>query len=110
MSTDYGPSGASAGVQTGPAEKQGPAVGTIVWGAVVIAVGALMLANRLGWLTVDPGFAAAGVLLLAGLGLVIGGLLASRRRQGTADDAGTSPAGEHPSEGGPHGASPYATE
>ncbi|GAB3281734.1 hypothetical protein GCM10027449_23070 [Sinomonas notoginsengisoli] len=68
-------------------EASGPSIGTIVWGAVVIVVGALMLANRLGWLSVDPGYAAAGILLLAGLGLVIGGIAASLRRRELAHDA-----------------------
>lgn len=67
-------------------ETSGPSIGTIVWGAVVIVVGALMLANRLGWFSIDPGYAAAGILLLAGLGLVIGGIAASRRRRALPDD------------------------
>jgi hypothetical protein len=109
--SSYGTGSApAAGVNAGPEEKQGPAVGTIVWGAVVIAVGALMLANRLGWLTVDPGFAAAGVLLLAGLGLVIGGLLASRRKRGPADDAGTASAGGQAAGDGLRGSGPYTTD
>lgn len=45
-----------------------------------------MLANRLGWFSIDPGYAAAGILLLAGLGLVIGGIAASRRRRTVTDD------------------------
>lgn len=76
-------------------ETSGPAIGTIVWGAVVIVVGALMLANRFGWFSIDPGYAAAGILLLAGLGLVIGGIAASRRRRALTDDgAGAAPAGD----------------
>ncbi|MGY3564658.1 hypothetical protein [Sinomonas sp. RB5] len=83
-------------------EATGPAVGTIVWGAVVIVLGALMFANRLGWLTVDPGYAAAGVLLLAGLGLVVGGLLAARRRRALPDDgAAVAPGGAEPSQPAP---------
>ena len=72
-------------------ETSGPSIGTIVWGAVVIVVGALMLANRLGWFSIDPGYAAAGILLVAGLALVIGGIAASRRRHSlTHDGAATS--------------------
>lgn len=74
-------------------ETSGPSVGTIVWGAVVIVVGALMLANRLGWFSIDPGYAAAAVLLLAGLGLVLGGVLASRRRRTLTDDGGAGTTG-----------------
>ncbi|MDP9884744.1 hypothetical protein J2W21_002258 [Sinomonas atrocyanea] len=83
-------------------EVSGPAVGTIVWGAVVIVMGALMFANRLGWLTIDPGYAAAGVLLLAGLGLVVGGVLAARRRRALPDDD----AAGAPGEPGSHQAAP----
>ena len=81
-------------------EKQGPAVGTIVWGAVVMAIGALILADRLGWLHVEPGYAAAGVMLLAGLGLVVGGLLAAGRRRRTAADGGVPSDGAQGTGGG----------
>ena len=99
MSTDdYGAPQGNAGKI---AEKQGPAVGTIVWGAVVMAVGALILADRLGWLNVEPGYAAAGVMLLAGLGLVVGGLLAAgRRRRATAVDGGALGSGAQGADGG----------
>ncbi|WP_077490615.1 hypothetical protein [Sinomonas mesophila] len=102
MSTqDYGP----------VAEKQGPAVGTIVWGAVVMAVGALILADRLGWLHVEPGYAAAGVMLLAGLGLVVGGLIAAGRRRRSAADGGVPAGGAQGADGGASGsgATPTAT-
>ena len=81
-------------------EKQGPAVGTIVWGAVVMAIGALILADRLGWLNVEPGYAAAGVMLLAGLGLVVGGLLAAGRRRRAAADGGVPEGGARGRGGG----------
>lgn len=94
------------------AEKQGPAVGTIVWGAVVMAVGALVLADRLGWLDVEPGYAAAGVMLLAGLGLVVGGLLAAGRRRRAAADGGAVEGGAQGTDGGaaPPGATSSVTE
>lgn len=96
------------------AEATGPAVGTIVWGAVVIVVGALMLANRLGWFTVEPGYAAAGILLLAGLGLVVGGIAASRRRRTPTDDVAAASAAAVASTDVPGAAteklpSPYST-
>lgn len=62
-----------------------PSVGTIIWGGVVIAVAALIAAGRLGWLSVDPGLVAVVLLLVAGVGLVVGGILAAtrgRRRDG----------------------------
>lgn len=74
-------------------ETSGPSIGTIVWGAVVIVVGVLMLANRLGWFSIDPGYAAAGILLVAGLALVIGGIAASRRRHALTHDGAAAASG-----------------
>lgn len=68
----------------------GPSVGTIVWGAIVIAIAGLLTSSRLGWFTIDPGMAAVALLLLAGVGLVIGGSLAAARSrkplEGARDD------------------------
>lgn len=88
--------------------KQGPSVGTIVWGAVVVAIAGLLVASRLGWFTVDAGVAAVGLLLLAGLGLVVGGSLAASRSRKRLDGAastgersahepGTAPSSDVPS-------------
>ncbi|WP_369045097.1 hypothetical protein [Sinomonas sp. P10A9] len=74
-------------------ETYGPSIGTIVWGAVVIVVGAFMLANRLGWFSIDPGYAAAGILLVAGLALVVGGIAASRRRHVLTHDGAAATSG-----------------
>ncbi|WP_369045100.1 hypothetical protein [Sinomonas sp. P10A9] len=62
---------------------RGPSVGTIVWGAVLVVTAALIIAGRVGWLSVDPGVAAVVLLLIAGLGLVVGGALAGARRRRT---------------------------
>jgi hypothetical protein len=66
----------------------GPSVGTIVWGAIVIAIAGLLASSRLGWFTIDPGVAAVVVLLIAGVGLVIGGSLAAARSRKSVE-AGT---------------------
>lgn len=65
--------------------KHGPSVGTIVWGAVVVAIAGLLVSSRLGWFTVDPGVAAVALLILAGLGLVVGGGLAAARSRRALD-------------------------
>ncbi|AMM33720.1 hypothetical protein SA2016_3055 [Sinomonas atrocyanea] len=79
MSTDFGAQGAREG-----APERGPSVSTIVWGAVVVAAAALLVASRLGWFTVDPGVVTVALLLVAGVGLVIGGVVAaSRNRRGS---------------------------
>ncbi|GAB4099370.1 hypothetical protein [Sinomonas halotolerans] len=102
----HGRAGHGTAAQKGAvAQRPGPAVGTIVWGAVVMAAGALMLADRLGWLDVEPGYAAAGILLLAGVGLVVGGLLSARRTRPAAHDGDASA----PGDGGP-GRAPTVTD
>lgn len=70
--------------------KQGPRVGTIVWGAVVVAIAGLLVSSRLGWFAIDPGVAAVALLILAGLGLVVGGGLAAARSR-RAVDGGEAP-------------------
>jgi hypothetical protein len=57
----------------------GPSVATVVWGAIVVALAALIVAGRLGWLAVDPSVVAVTLLLVAGLGLVVGGAVAAVR-------------------------------
>lgn len=86
--------------------KQGPSVGTIVWGAVVVAVAGLLVASRLGWFTVDLGVAAVSLLLLAGLGLVVGGSLAATRSRRRIDSAKAADGDES---GGSHSAEAFGT-
>ncbi|WP_433874586.1 hypothetical protein [Sinomonas atrocyanea] len=65
--------------------RQGPSLGTVIWGAVVVALAALIVAGRLGWFAVDPGMVAVVLLLVGGLGLVVGGAVAAARgRRGPA--------------------------
>ena len=71
--------------------KHGPSVGTVVWGAVVVAIAGLLVSSRLGWFTVDLGVAAVSLLLLAGLGLVVGGTLAASRSRKRIDAATSDP-------------------
>ena len=74
---------------------RGPSVGTIVWGAIVIAIAGLLASSRLGWFTVDPGAAAVALLLIAGLSLVVGGGIAAARSrkplEGGTDDGEARP-------------------
>ena|SRR5579859_7075738 len=66
---------------------RGPSVSTIVWGVVVVAIAGLLVSSRLGWFTVNPGLAAVALLVIAGVGLVIGGSLAAARNRRTLDGA-----------------------
>ena len=58
---------------------QGPSVGTIVWGAILAVLAALLAVGRLGWIVIDPRFTMVTLLVLVGLGLLIGGGLAAMR-------------------------------
>ncbi|QGQ18732.1 hypothetical protein GC089_05060 [Cellulomonas sp. JZ18] len=60
-------------------------VGTVVWGVVIALLGVGVLLVAAGY-TIDLELAAIGLLVLAGLGLIVGPLLASARRRG-GDDA-----------------------
>lgn len=74
-------------LQPGPSGNvQGPSVGTIVWGGVLAILAGLLALSRLGWLVLEPRFAAVTLIVLAGLALLVGGFLASlRSRNGESD-------------------------
>ncbi len=55
-------------------------VGTLVFGLVLIVVAAAVLLSLLTGFQVNGGLLAIGVLVFAGLAMVIGGIAASRRR------------------------------
>ncbi|MEA5453507.1 hypothetical protein SPF06_02110 [Sinomonas sp. JGH33] len=86
--------------------QRGPSVGTMVWGVVIVAIAGLLLASRLGWFSVDPAVASVSILVIAGVGLVVGGTLAAARGRkaldGAAHPGAPSGLGEHaPSSAGP---------
>ncbi|WP_454041226.1 hypothetical protein [Cellulosimicrobium sp. Marseille-Q8652] len=60
---------------------RGPRVATIVWGFVLFAIGAAVLAAALG-ADVDLGLAAIVVLVVAGVTLVVGSVVTGVRRRG----------------------------
>ncbi|KHL01896.1 hypothetical protein [Sinomonas humi] len=62
-----------------PGYPQGPSTATIVWGAILVIASVLLAAARLGWLALDPRSAVVSLIVLAGLGLLIGGALAAVR-------------------------------
>ncbi|WP_136519238.1 hypothetical protein [Cellulomonas telluris] len=61
-------------------------VGTVVWGVVIALLGVGVLLVAAGY-TIDLELAAIGLLVLAGLGLIVGPLVASARRRGADDTA-----------------------
>lgn len=62
------------------APRRGPRVATIVWGFVVVAFGAVVLAGALG-ARVDLGLASIVVLAAAGVTLVVGSIVSGARRR-----------------------------
>lgn len=50
---------------------------------MLVAVGLILLAGILYGLTLDPGVVAVGIVVGAGLLLIVGGLVAGRRSAGT---------------------------
>jgi len=63
-----------------PPVRRGPRVATIVWGFVIIAFGAVVLAAAMG-ARVDMGLAAILVLAVAGVTLVVGSIVSGARRR-----------------------------
>lgn len=57
-----------------------PRVGTVVWGLITVIVGILLLTAELTNIALDPGLVFMGLLIGAGLALVVGGILSMTRR------------------------------
>ncbi len=61
-------------------------MGTVVWGAVILVVAALILVSLLTGFRFDLGIVFLGLLIGAGLALVLGGISSMTRRQSAAAD------------------------
>lgn len=68
-------------VQPTPAEPTGPAVGTLAWGLVVLAVAGVLLVREVTDLTVDLSYALPVGMVALGLLLVVGAVLTGVRRR-----------------------------
>ncbi|MBG6216334.1 hypothetical protein IWX75_000778 [Arthrobacter sp. CAN_A6] len=68
--------------QEAPSTRR-PRPGTIVWGAVILAIGSLVLLNQLTDIQFDTGIVLMGLLVGTGAALVIGGALAMARKDRT---------------------------
>lgn len=64
-----------------PAEPTGPAVGTLAWGLVVLAVAGVLLVREVTDLTVDLSYALPVGMVALGLLLVVGAVLTGVRRR-----------------------------
>ncbi|MEC5199091.1 hypothetical protein RCH21_001315 [Arthrobacter sp. PL16] len=62
---------------------------TIVWGAVILSIAALLLVSQFVTLSIDPVVVALGLLIGVGLSLVAGGLLSLRGRPERTDQDDT---------------------
>ncbi|GAB3247478.1 hypothetical protein [Arthrobacter pigmenti] len=71
-----------AGNPTKPAEaKRRPRVGTVVWGLIVIALAVVLLLAEMATLSLNMGQVIIGLLIGAGLALVIGGVISASNRE-----------------------------
>ena len=70
-----------AATELEPEPKRSPArVGTVVWGLVVLALAALIIISRLGFVALNGTYVLIGLMIGAGAALIVGGLLSARRR------------------------------
>lgn len=81
---DPAPDSYPAGTPTsGPTDSVRPAsarVGTMVWGLIVLALAALIIIAQLGIVTLNGTYVLIGLMIGAGVALVVGGLLSARKR------------------------------
>lgn len=62
-------------------EGRAPArVGTVVWGLIVLALAVLIIVAQLGIVTLNGTYVLIGLMIGAGVALVVGGLLSARKR------------------------------
>jgi len=55
-------------------------VGTVVWGLIVLALAALIAVAQLGWVNLNGTYVLIGLMIGAGVALVVGGVLSARKR------------------------------
>lgn len=79
-------------------------MGTVVWGAVILVVAALILVSLITGFRFDLGIVFLGLLIGAGLALVLGGISSMTRRQSVSAD----PADGY--EGDPYATDTYDTD
>lgn len=61
--------------------RRRPRVGTIVWGLIVIALAVVLILAELATLNLDMGQVMIGLLIGAGLALVVGGVISASNRE-----------------------------
>lgn len=69
--------------------EQGPRVGTIVWGLMVLALATLIMISKLGIVALNGTYVLIGLMIGAGAALVIGGLWSMRNRNGSGTSTNT---------------------
>ncbi|WP_245580364.1 hypothetical protein [Arthrobacter castelli] len=82
------PGGTTAAPQAGdlPAheptgKRQRPRAGTVVWGLIIIALAVLLILGQVASISLNMGQVVIGLLLGAGLALVIGGIISAGNRE-----------------------------
>ncbi|WP_323959146.1 hypothetical protein GC088_11450 [Arthrobacter sp. JZ12] len=66
---------------TGNDPKTSPRAGTIIWGAVAVVIGVLILLGELTGIVLDPVLVVMVLLIGTGAALIVGGVLSMNRRR-----------------------------
>lgn len=71
-----------ADVDSNPRPERRPArVGTVVWGLIIMALAGILILAEVVTISLDFGQVMIGLLIGAGLALVIGGLISAKNRE-----------------------------
>ncbi|GAB3517783.1 hypothetical protein [Arthrobacter monumenti] len=62
-------------------EQRRARVGTVVWGLIIIALAGILILAEVATISLDFGQVMIGLLIGAGLALVIGGLISAKNRE-----------------------------
>lgn len=62
-------------------ERRPARVGTVVWGLIIIALAGILILAEVATINLDFGQVLIGLLIGAGLALVIGGLISAKNRE-----------------------------
>ena len=72
--------GSTTTADQGSAGQSPARVGTVVWGLIVLALAALIAVAQLGWVNLNGTYVLIGLMIGAGVALVVGGVLSARKR------------------------------
>lgn len=82
MSNNYDAGNSSTNVDSqSETPRRRAKVGAVVWGLIIIALAAVLILAEVATISLDIGQVMIGLLIGAGLALVIGGLISAKNRE-----------------------------